>query len=476
MKVSIRQFLLINLLVAIAIVTSLTAIGTYYFDQKDIEHHLDEILMENALSFQALFADPSQIRNFSPLQSKLNKKPQDFEQLSATTHQPNKSTLLQKYLNLSTNSKYEFQVWSAQQKLLLASAHAPNQPFMPIKKTEFSDALIDNVSWRIFSHYEPSTGITVTVATSYGTRDSLAHSIAINDAYIILLSFPIIAVVLWVILGWGLQGLNYLAQSLAERDPNNLMNLSYQRIPLEVLPVVDEINKLFKRLQQAMEREQRFAADAAHELRTPLAALKTQAQVAKQATNDADRQIALQNVITGVNRSNHIVQQLLTLSRLVPGATHLEDTVPINVCKIAADIIAQLVPSALEKNIELALESSQSAVYIPANLTAINLLLRNLIDNAIRYSHPGGTVTVNVTSKKNSVILKVTDNGPGIPQELHARVFERFFRVLGNQSSGSGLGLAIVQQIAKLHNATVSLGSPPSGVGLEVTIIFPSNL
>ena len=186
-----------------------------------------------------------------------------------------------------------------------------------------------------------------------------------------------------------------------------------------------------------------------------------------------EREVALKNVIAGVNRSSHIVQQLLTLSRLVPEATHIDESTEVNLAKLAAEITAQLAPMALDKSIDIELIAENTESMMLANVTALSLLIRNLVDNAIRYTQEKGQVRIVVESDKHYVYLRVMDDGPGIPVELRGRVFERFFRVLGNKSPGSGLGLAIVQQIAKLHHGEVKLCVPEVGKGLEVAIRFP---
>ena len=239
--------------------------------------------------------------------------------------------------------------------------------------------------------------------------------------------------------------------------------------------MIDELNKLFFRLKEGFERETRFAADAAHELRTPLAALKAQAQVALNTNDINEKNIALQKVIASVNRNTHIVQQLLTLSKLVPDQNGAEDLDAVNLSKITREILVMLAPAAIEKQIELEYESDThgSIASFPGNPTAISILVRNLVDNAIRYTQANGNVRVRVYQKKSDVVLEVQDSGPGIPKAFRSRVFERFFRELGNQSTGSGLGLAIVQQIAILHHATIVLDdATDTRSGLVVRVFF----
>lgn len=358
-----------------------------------------------------------------------------------------------------------------EKKLLLHSLSAPKYP-LTSEQDGFSYKHIDDNTWRTFTTYNPKSETRVVVAEKSDSRNELGHRIALDDLYIMLLTFPLSGLLIWIIIGKALDTLDKVAKEVANRAPTYLEPVNVENIPQEIKPVIDELNKLFFRLQQGFEREKRFAADAAHELRTPLAALKTQAQVALRTDDITERKEALNNVVEGVNRSTHITQQLLTMSRLVPDAHHLNDLSKINLPKLAAEIIANIAPYAVEKQIDIELETSQDNLVIQGNLTALSILIRNLVDNAIRYTPEGGNVLIKISHDNNNISLKVIDSGPGVPPELRNRVFERFFRVLGNKSPGSGLGLAIVQQIAKFHNATVTLDSPPSGNGLEIEVCF----
>lgn len=468
MKFSIRKFLLVNLLLAITITTTLTAIGNYYLDQKDIQEHLDTLMAITTMSSQALLGNEINKRPLHKIQENLDEIPKKIE----TYFQ---YRFLDSGTPLSYINKFNFQVWSDSGKLLLHSPHAPPIP-LSSEKDGFSDQKIDGQDWRVFSSYNPKAGIRTVVAERYHTRNELGHRIAQDDLYIMLLTFPLSGLLIWIIIGKGLDSLDAVAQEVANRAPSQLDPLDLTGVPEEIRPVIDELNKLFNRLQQAFEREKRFAADAAHELKTPLAALKAHAQVAVRTHNSHEREIALQNLIAGVDRSTHIVQQLLTMSRLVPEATTINDSNEVNLAKIACEVIAILAPSAIEKQIDIAFDCEKSSVFIRGNSTALGILIRNLVDNAIRYTPENGTVTVKILENKNTVILSVIDNGQGIPNELRERVFERFFRVLGNKSPGSGLGLAIVSQIAALHHASVQLNTPANGKGLQFDILFPKTL
>ncbi|KTD50039.1 two component sensor kinase [Legionella quinlivanii] len=465
MKSSIRKFLLINLLLAITITTTLTAIGNYYLDQKDIQEHLDTLMAVSALSYQALLGDDLHQRPLAKIQDALEVIPEKIEnyyQRRFLNDLPPKNYM----------DKFNFQVWTNGGKLLL---HSPTAPKIPLTSEidGFSDRFLSNQKWRVFTTYNDKAGIRTVLAERYDTRNELGHRIAQDDLYIMLLTFPLSGLLIWIIIGRGLDSLDRVAQEVANRAPTHLEPVDLQEVPEEIKPVIDELNKLFYRLQEGFEREKRFAADAAHELRTPLAALKAQAQVALNTSNIDEKNQALHKLIASVNRSTHIVQQLLTMSKLVPGSSGINDVDEVNLIKVAREIMAMLAPSALEKQIELEFEHDDNLPVLEGNSTAVGILIRNLVDNAIRYCKENGKVIVRAFQKESHLIFEVSDNGPGIPEELQSRVFERFFRVLGNKSPGSGLGLAIVRQICDLHGARVELESPKEGSGLIVRVLFP---
>lgn len=468
MKSSIRKFLLLNLLLAITITTTLTAIGNYYLDQKDIQDHLDTLMAVSALSYQALLGDDLHQRPLIKIQDALETIPQKIDTFYQKRFLNNVPP--ENYLD-----KFNFQVWTNGGTLLLHSSTAPKIP-LTSEIDGFSDKKIADQNWRVFTTYNDKAGVRTVLAERYDTRNELGHRIAQDDLYIMLLTFPLSGLLIWIIIGRGLDSLDKVAEEVANRAPSHLEPVDLQEIPEEIKPVIDELNKLFFRLKEGFEREKRFAADAAHELRTPLAALKTQAQVALNTNNIDEKNLALHKLIASVNRSTHIVQQLLTMSRLVPEAAHIIGKDDVNLSRLTREILAMLAPSALEKKIDLEFESKEEHLTIYGNLTALGILIRNLVDNSIRYCNENGHIVVRLSKQKNEVMLEVCDNGPGIPAELRARVFERFFRVLGNKSPGSGLGLAIVQQICELHNGRVVLDSPKKGTGLIVRVFFPISL
>lgn len=462
---SIRKFLLIYISIAVLFITTLSSVEDYYLSQEDVRAHMDALLEQMGLSFAAIISTSLESKdNFNVIESEIQHTQDQSRYLFLISDNQTRNKFF-------TQSKYYFQLWDDAGKLLLSSANL-NKLNLDIASTGLSDVNIQGIEWRIFKIHDPQNHISYIVGERYNARDQLLHRIALNNFYSILLVFPISALLIWFIVGWGFKSLRRITSDISNRAPSYLEPVDVKEVPIEIKPLIEELNSLFIRLHDAFEREKRFAGDAAHELRTPLAALKTQVQVALKTKDREEQALIFQNLITSVDRLVHIVQQLLTLSRLVPEAARIYDIVDLNLSKITADIIAQLVPSAIEKNIEISLDAPQTAM-MKGNLTGLSILIRNLVDNAIRYTPEKGNVTVDIRDENDKyVLLRVTDTGPGIPEELRARVFERFYRGIGNDTTGSGLGLAIVQQIVHIHHAKIDLLSPKKGSGLIVEVRF----
>lgn len=464
MTPSIRTFLLINLLLSVTLITSLAIIGNLFLAHKDIQTQLDAQLVRTSLRMQAFFSDYDGKRSLGTIQKSLNK------QLTIDTRKTAPETSA---AEKEAKNTIEFQIWNRQGKLILHSKKAPTIP-LSSGRSGLSTLWLDGHSWRVNTIYDNQNDLTIMVAERSNYRQQLENQLTQDSIFIMLVTYPFLGFLIWVIVGRGLDTLKKVAREVRHRAPSNLKPVDLESVPSEIEPLVTELNSLFLRLQEAFGREKRFTADAAHELKTPLAALSTQTQVALRAETTEARNQALLKVLAGVNRSTHVVQQLLTLSRMVPEATINEPT-KVSIARQAADVAALLAPEAIAKNIDLELVAPDSQSIILGNTTSINILIRNLVDNAIRYTHENGTIKIDIRENRHEVAIHVIDNGPGIPEELRERVFERFFRVIGNQTTGSGLGLGIVQQIAKLHHAEVQLKTPNSGSGLEIVVIFPKD-
>ncbi len=465
MTPSIRTFLLINLFLSVTLITSLSIIGNLVLSHKDIQRQLDTQLIHTAVSILALLNTELGERDWQKIQESLvsSRKQSVYFSLPSPRRLPQAG-------GANTQLFMEFQVWDKSHHLILHSAGAPEIPFSN-EEAGLSNNTLSNQSWRVYTSTDPKTQFTLMLAEHINYRQALENRLTQDSIYIMLLSYPFLALLIWFIVGKALYILKRVTREVSHRAPSYLDPFDLAAVPAEIIPLVQALNNLFGRLRDAFEREKRFTADAAHELKTPLAAISAQAQVALRTSRDCNHE-ALTKILEGVNRSNHVIQQLLTMSRMVPEAT-TQNFTDVKLEREIADIAAMLAPEAIQKNIELEFLSPDSSATIYGNITAIGILIRNLIDNAIRYTPKNGWVTIDIEETNDQVILAVIDSGPGIPPELRERVFERFYRIVGSETMGSGLGLGIVQQIAKLHEAQVVLSTPASGIGLEVKVIFP---
>jgi two-component system sensor histidine kinase QseC len=359
--------------------------------------------------------------------------------------------------------KIAFQLWNNKSQLILRSPSAPTTALSELALDPatrgYSNEKIAGNNWRVFSLWDFNNEYLVQVGEKYDIRNELIHKISTRLIRPSLISLPILAFLIWFGIGRGLAPLKKVTTEVARREPGFLEPINIGPVPKEIRPLATALNDLLQRLAQALEMERRFTDDAAHELRTPLAALKTQAQVALRATEEQERKKALHQIIKGVDRASHLLQQMLTLARLHSSDEELvTETVPLY--KFAADIVAQLAPLALSKHIALALEGDESAS-LEVNSISLELLLRNLIGNA-----------VNIQTRNDETFLTVTDSGPGIDPELLERVFDRFFRIPGQPASGCGLGLTIARQSVELLNAELELKNRTDGPGLIAEVRF----
>ena len=279
-----------------------------------------------------------------------------------------------------------------------------------------------------------------------------------------LFGLPLLGLWIWLATWRALKPLDDVAKQITTREPERLQPLAPASAPREIRPLVEAINDLFTRVERTLESERHFTADAAHELRTPLAALATQAQVVQRARNAEERDHAVGQLITSTRRAGRLIDQLLTLARIDPGKAPVGD--PVALDRLAEEVCADHGAQAMAKNISLELNALPAMV--AGNADMLRILLRNLLDNAIRYTPPAGQVLVKVAPG----ILAVSDTGPGIPASERQRVFDRFHRLAGQDTEGSGLGLSIVARIAERHGASVELGTGENGKGLRVTVRF----
>jgi two-component system, OmpR family, sensor histidine kinase QseC len=367
-------------------------------------------------------------------------------------------------------TRVAFQVFHNGQ-LTLHSGTAPETPMSQRLRGFATVRLPDGASWRVFGAQGSEGDVQVFVGEQVQSRQSILWAVMQAVLMPLLVVLPILALLGWLAVRQSLTPLRTLSQALARRQPQSVEPLVIADTPTEMAPVVASLNSLLARIGQMMTTERRFTADAAHELRTPIAAIRAQAQVALGAgADDAQRNQALHHTLAGCDRATHLVAQLLTLSRLeTAGNTH--PGLRVDVCQIAQRIAADLAPGALARAQVLTLDTSAPAL-IAADETLTAVLIRNLIDNALRYSPDGAQVNVDVRNTQAHVTLQVNDSGPGLPAADLARLGERFFRGLGTTQTGSGLGWSIVRRIADVYRAQVQAGPSALG-GLCVTVTWP---
>lgn len=359
------------------------------------------------------------------------------------------------------------QVWDARGGLVYQSTdELPREPIVAGVSNGYADTTMHGKLWRVLVLTSPESGLQIQLCQSYEGRRRLAAAIARNMLLPLVIALPLLAALIWMATSRGIRPLAHLAAELEARQSEDLAPVRVGALPRELAPVVRSLDGLFARLRDRFEVERRFTADAAHELRTPLAAVKTQAQVASGARSESERSHAVAQIVRGVDRATRLVEQLLMLARLDPDAAAAAH-VPVDLAAVAREVIAD---PAMGVRDDVRLTAAGDAI-VDGDAGLLATLVRNLLENALR--HGGGDVEVLVGSASGGTTLHVIDGGPGILPEERGRVFDRFYRAAGG-APGSGLGLSIVSRIAELHGATIQLDSRDARGGLHVTVQFPT--
>ncbi len=365
-------------------------------------------------------------------------------------------------------NKLAFQVWDAQGRLLLRSDSAPARPLATLE-AGYEDVVVDGAHWRAFTLQSPN-GRWFQSAELTDIREELAGDIASGTLLPLLLSLPLIALAVWWSVALATRSLRRISHEIGQRDPERLSPLDPAEVPQEARGLVDAINGLLQRLDVALVRERNFVADAAHELRTPISALKIHADNAQHARDDREREASQQLLAASVQRVERLVAQLLSLSRAestarAPASARLDLSalagVEIDAARPLLDAKGQVLHADLQP------------VQVSGDEIALGLLVRNLVENASRYTPVGASIEVLTGQSDGRAFLVVDDSGPGIPDEDHARVFDRFYRRLGSPHEGSGLGLAIVKEVVTAHAGTIRLAPSSRWGGLSVRVELP---
>lgn len=428
---SIRRDLIVALLGAIAVAISIGAYATYVAARREVGGLLDYQLRQLALSLgdQAYLPQVREDRN-------------DLD--------------------------FVVQVWSPEGVQLYYSH--PHRSLPGLAGPGYTTTQTAEGAWRVFAMPLRRQVIQVAQPMSVRNRMALEGAFRVLTPFLVLL--PVSSLAIWFAVGRGLAPLRRLAQAVAARTPQSLEPLPEHRIPEEAVPLVHSLNDLLARLAEALSAQRAFIADAAHELRTPIAAMQLQADLAEHAQTADERALAMQDLKAGVQRAGRAVQQLLTLARQEPDAA----TVPLTrivLADVARQVVAEHAGLASRKSIDFGFAEVDSGLHVTGDPGALHTLLANLVDNAIHYTPAGGVVDVSVRlSGDGRPALEVADTGPGIPPAERCRVFDRFYRIEESSAPGTGLGLAIVRAIADRHGAEISLGDGAEK-GLRVCVAFP---
>ncbi|MDE2439711.1 MAG: sensor histidine kinase N-terminal domain-containing protein [Betaproteobacteria bacterium] len=367
--------------------------------------------------------------------------------------------------------RLRFQIWRADGQLVIRSNNAPETPLTTA--SGFSETQGDDGHWRHFSQWNEGRNLQVQVSENHHIRDELIGHIAWRLLFPALFGLPLIGLWVWLATRQGLSSLDGVARQIASRDPQQLQAIHPAAAPSEIRPLIEALNGLFQRVEQTLETERRFTADAAHELRTPLAALQAQLQVAQRARDADEHDRSLQQLQNGLTRAARLVDQMLLLARLDP-ESGLPDPQEVDLSALTESVCADLGPQILARNIDFDLESITDAK-LTGQAEWLRVLIRNLVDNAVRYTPEGGKVAVRIERHGDSLQLSVSDSGPGIPPEERNAVLQRFHRLDQGGQPGSGLGLAIVARIAELHGAQLYLDTSPMTKGLDIGVQFPAH-
>jgi two-component system, OmpR family, sensor kinase len=345
---------------------------------------------------------------------------------------------------------------------------------LPVPATEgYTNVMQNGREWRVYTHVAGTHALQV--AHAMDDRREIAAQTALRTLLPFAVMIPVLGILMWYAVGVGLRPLESMSRAVGRRRPDAMAPLPEDRLPDELQPLAASLNALLARLSEALAAQRRFTADAAHELRTPLAALKLQVEMAERARDDAARTDAFAELKAGVDRATHLVEQLLTMARLEPEAP-ARAFAPVDLPAIARDAVVARATLAADKGVDLGV-AHNDGVPVRGDPASLAMLVANLLDNALRYTPAGGRIDVGVDDDGGSAVLSVVDTGPGIPAAEREQVFARFHRgsaaAAAPGAAGSGLGLSIVRRIADAHGATVRLEDGPDGRGLAVRVRFP---
>lgn len=364
-----------------------------------------------------------------------------------------------------------FQVWTPELQAQADTGRLAERPFMSIGAVGFGWTQVNGERWRAYAAWNTRHTVGVQIAEPLTRRRELSTWTYVHLIVLATLLLPVSLAGIGWILKRSFAPLRRSATAVAQRSPDDLGPVGLDDAPEEVTPLLEALDRLLGRVREALQRERRFTADAAHELRSPLAAIRANAQIMRGARNPQELAEITANLLASVDRGSRLIDQLLLLARIDSGNYAQIQRAQVNFDEVVKSECAAQQACAAQKNILITLDTEPAPLHGEPALLAV--LVRNLLDNAIRYSPAGSQVQVRCIRRGGQVELVVSDNGPGIPSTERERIFERFYRAVGNESTGSGLGLSIVRSIAELHGGSVEIRNGLPGTGVLFAVSLP---
>ncbi len=459
---SLRTYFLFRLIM----IATLLVGGTAWLGYADIRQETRELFDAQLARSARLILSLAQAQNgnsgFSRIQEYLDENGIslmyiDFEE---TSHQQ------QTEPGHFYETKLAFQIWDDVGNLVVKSYNAPLEPLTG--ENGYSNIVIDDYNWRTFSLLSKNKQYRCITAERIDVRNDLIVKISNDLLYMFILLIPALSLMMYLSINKGLQPLQRLATQINHRSGDNLELITSDYKFIEIVTIKNALNALLHRLNETLAREKRITSDAAHELRTPLAAIRLHTELAKSAKNRKQQNESLDQVIHGVDRTTHLVEQLLILARLEPELLAY-DFADVNLTRLIIDECALLSPLAINKDICISFNEAQ-IVFINGHETSLRLLVRNLLTNAIVYTPPEGYINISLEQQQQKAVLIIEDSGPGISEQDRKRVTQRFYRAENHQVPGCGIGLSIVDRVVQIHKGSLELCPADNGQGLKVVV------
>lgn len=444
---SIKTRLVSLLLVATVGLWGIAALSVYQEAQRDSRELFDESLQETAYLLLTV------------VEHEMAEDDPDYG-----------SQLIGKATNPSAHY-LQFQIWHRDGRLIYRSVDAPAEPLATPGSLGYFWTAPAGESLRTYVAWNPAHTLQIQIAEPLTHREEISSHSLRRLVLFAAFFLPFSAAFVWWIIARSFQSLQAISRSVAGRSAHDLSNVDTHAAPRELAPLLAALNRLLDRVRDIVQHERRFTADAAHELRTPLAAIRAHAQVLLAARNADEASEAARDIINGVDRSRRLMEQLLLMARL--DQQQVQPQALLDLEELIANQVALQQGFAAKQRVNLRSETGSAQLH--GNADALDMMLRNLIDNALRYTPPGGEVVISCRSVDCGIELAVRDSGAGIPAEERERIFERFYRITGSQSYGSGLGLSIVRRVAEQHSAQLTIAPGLNGAGTGFVLLFPAH-